>query len=402
MKKRFVSALLVLCLACSLGACNKKEEGKEAVKTDKVDKVDEVEESEKTPEELAIEKKLELIEPAAYRDAKGLNLEPGSYISVLGKGSSGEYWEEVKKGVKQAEKDLNEELGYEGSDKIKVTYSGPEEKDNVDEQVNILDEEIARYPVAIAIAIADVQACEVQFDLATENGIPLVAFDSGSGYKGLAATVTSDNKSAAKEVADALGKEIQKKGKIIMFVHDSKSQAAADREAGFREEIEKKFPDIQIVKTIYTDDLTKIQKKLAEEKNVQNQTEGTEEVLTADDITEEEAIDSILEKYSDLKGCFATNGDAMKVALAAFERQENTDIKVVGFDANEDEIEALKEGKIQGLMVQNPFGMGYASVIAAVRAALFLGNEAFVDTGCTWVTQKNVESTAVQNILYFN
>lgn len=399
MKRRIVSALLALCLACSLGACNGKEEKKEAVETDKVEKV---EETEKDPEELAMEKKLELIEPAAYRNAKGLNLEPGSYISVLGKGSSGEYWEEVKKGVKQAEKDLNKELGYEGSDKIKVTYSGPEEKDDIDEQVNILDEEIARYPVAIAIAIADVQACEVQFDLATENGIPLVAFDSGSGYKGLAATVTSENKSAAKDVADALGKEIQKKGKVIMFVHDSKSQAAADREAGFREEIEKKFPDIKIVKTVYTDDLTKTREKLAEKKNAQNEIEGIEETFTADDITVEEAIDSILEKHPDLKGCFATNGDAMKIVLAALERQEKTDVKVVGFDANADEIEALKEGKIQGLMVQNPFGMGYASVIAAARAALFLGNEAFVDTGCTWVTQSNLQTKAVQNILYFN
>lgn len=399
MKKRLVSVLLVLCLACSIGACNKKEEKKEAVKTDRTNDVDE---TEKSPEELAIEKKLELIEPAAYRNAKGLNLEPGSYISILGKGSSGEYWEEVKKGVKQAEADLNQALGYEGSDKIKVTYSGPEEKDNVDEQVNILDEEIARYPVAIAIAIADVQACEVQFDLATENGIPLVAFDSGSGYKGLAATVTSDNQSAAKDVADALGKEIQKKGQVVMFVHDSKSQAAADREKGFREEIEKKFPDVDIVETIHIDDTEKVREQLAEEKNTQNQTVETEEAITADDITEEEAIDYILKQYPELKGCFATNGDAMKVALAAFERQENTDVKVVGFDANKDEIEALKEGKIQGLMVQNPFGMGYASVIAAARAALFLGNEAFVDTGCTWVTQKNVESTAVQNILYFN
>ncbi len=399
MKKRLVSVLLVLCLACSIGACNKKEEKKEAVKTDRTNDVDE---TEKSPEELAIEKKLELIEPAAYRNAKGLNLEPGSYISILGKGSSGEYWEEVKKGVKQAEADLNQALGYEGSDKIKVTYSGPEEKDNVDEQVNILDEEIARYPVAIAIAIADVQACEVQFDLATENGIPLVAFDSGSGYKGLAATVTSDNQSAAKDVADALGKEIQKKGQVVMFVHDSKSQAAADREKGFREEIEKKFPDIEIVETIYIDDTKKVREQLAEEKNTQNQTVETEEAITADDITEEEAMDYVLKQYPDLKGCFATNGDAMKAALSALERTENEDVKVVGFDANEDEIEALKEGKIQGLMVQNPFGMGYASVIAAARAALFLGNEAFVDTGCTWVTQKNVESTAVQNILYFN
>ncbi len=67
---------------------------------------------------------------------------------------------------------------------MKVTYSGPAEADDVDEQVSILDEELDRYPVALGIAIADTQACEVQFDLAAESDIPVVAFDSGSDYQG--------------------------------------------------------------------------------------------------------------------------------------------------------------------------------------------------------------------------
>ena len=32
-------------------------------------------------------------------------------------------------------------------------YSGPSDKDNVDEQVNILDEELSRYPAALAILL---------------------------------------------------------------------------------------------------------------------------------------------------------------------------------------------------------------------------------------------------------
>ncbi len=34
-------------------------------------------------------------------------------------------------------------------------------------------------------------------------------------------------------------------------------------------------------------------------------------------------------------------------------------VKVIGFDANDDEIQDLKDGKVNGLIVQNPFGMGY-------------------------------------------
>ena len=48
----------------------------------------------------------------------------------------------------------------------------------------------------------------------------------------------------------------------------------------------------------------------------------------------------------------------------------------------------------------NPFGMGYATVVAAARASLNMGNEAVVNTGYTWVTKKNLKTDEVQKILY--
>ena len=69
-------------------------------------------------------------------------------------------------------------------------------------------------------------------------------------------------------------------------------------------------------------------------------------------------------------------------------------VKVIGFDANDDEIQDLKDGTVDGLIVQNPFGMGYA------RASLDMGNEAIVNTGYTWVTKENLKTDEVQKILY--
>ena len=158
-------------------ACaNTTEEEKEPVSQEST------ESEEKVSEEKEHQGKLDEIIPTAYNNAEGLDLEPGTYISIVGKGSDNNFWKEVMKGVKQAEKDINEALGYTGNDKVKVTFSSPAETDNVDEQVSILDEELARYPIALGISIADVQACEVQFDIALENNIPIIAFDSGSGY----------------------------------------------------------------------------------------------------------------------------------------------------------------------------------------------------------------------------
>ena len=90
----------------------------------------------------------------------------------------------------------------------------------------------------------------------------------------------------------------------------------------------------------------------------------------------------------------------MKVALNGLDRMEEENIALVGFDADEEEIKALSDGKIDGLIVQNPFGMGYATVIASARAALEMGNEAVVDTGYTWVTKKKLKDENVAKMLY--
>ena len=72
----------------------------------------------------------------------------------------------------------------------------------------------------------------------------------------------------------------------------------------------------------------------------------------------------------------------------------------MGFDVNDKVKAALEEGSIDGLVLQNPFGMGYAAVIATARAALDMANEALVNTGYTWVTQDNYKEDAIQAVMY--
>lgn len=400
MKKRSGIIAILLCAAMLTCACAARSD-------DKAKKPDEAKKQKVEVKEY--QGKLDIIEPGAYNNVNGLNLEPGSYISVIGKADGGQFWDEVKKGVDQAAKDINEKLGYEGKDKIKVTYSGPATADDVDEQVNILDEELARYPVALGISMADAKACEVQFDLAAESHIPIVAFDSGSDYQGLMATVSTDNKAAAKEAAARLAEIVDETGKVIIFAHDSKSKAAIDRENAFREEIEQNHPGISIVGVYHQDQLAEMQKKVAEEINAGTYKKDGEATgvkldeqneVTPDSITKEDVVDYMLAKNPDVNGCFATNSDAMNAALDGLDRMEEEDIALVGFDADKEEIEALSEGKIDGLIVQNPFGMGYATVIASARAALEMGNEAAVDTGYTWVTKKNLKDESVAKMLY--
>ena len=342
---------------------------------------------------------LNAISPAAYNNVEGLNLEPGTYISIIGKDNSSSYWTNVKKGVMQAADDLNKELGYKGSDKIKVTYNAPAKSEDIDEQVNILDEELSRYPDAVGIASIDSTACSVQFDLATANGIPVISLDSGNEYKGIQCIVKTDNEDAARTGAYKLANEIGDEGQVILVVHDSNSETAKERAKSFEEEIKNNYPSVSIVETIYCDKLDDLKKKIAAERDP-NMSEDLQKAAV-EKMTDDEVMQHYLEKYPDLKGVFGTNESSTIFALEALQKTELAGkVALVGFDISEEQTAAMKNGEISGLVVQNPFGMGYASVVAAARTVLQSGNEAVVDTGYIWVTKDNLEKESIQDMLY--
>lgn len=419
MKKRLIAAVsLAVCAAMGICACGSGDS--DNVFTGEKSQVPEW------------QPKLNMITPAVYGTVDDLDLEPGTYISVIGKMENSPYWKQVQEGVRQAADDINEKLGYTGEDKVKVLFNAPSDSEDIDEQVNILDEEMSRYPDVIAIASIDEDSSAVQFDLAIGNGIPIVAFDSRNSYQGIQCTCMTDNTEAAANGAEKLCEVIGDSGEAALLVQDSVSGNAREREEAFRQELSADHPGVSIVETIYLDQLEEMKRQAAaeelgvtpEELNAWTEAAsglGTDpDSDTGEDPISEEAktkledIDSIaggmsdeetvayyLSKHPELKGCFGTNADAVVLGLEALRYMEKSeDIALVGFDSGKEQLEALDSGEIDGLIVQNPFGMGYATVVAAARTILEIGNEAVVNTGYTWVDKENMEDEAVQLMLY--
>lgn len=419
MKKRLIAAVsLAVCAAMGICACGSGDS--DNVFTGEKSQVPEW------------QPKLNMITPAVYGTVDDLDLEPGTYISVIGKMENSPYWKQVQEGVRQAADDINEKLGYTGEDKVKVLFNAPSDSEDIDEQVNILDEEMSRYPDVIAIASIDEDSSAVQFDLAIGNGIPIVAFDSRNSYQGIQCTCMTDNTEAAANGAEKLCEVIGDSGEAALLVQDSVSGNAREREEAFRQELSADHPGVSIVETIYLDQLEEMKRQAAaeelgvtpEELNAWTEAAsglGTDpDSDTGEDPISEEAktkledIDSIaggmsdeetvayyLSKHPELKGCFGTNADAVVLGLEALRYMEKSeDIALVGFDSGKEQLEALDSGEIDGLIVQNPFGMGYAAVVAAARTILEIGNEAVVNTGYTWVDKENMEDEAVQLMLY--
>lgn len=388
MKKKIISvvAALLSVSLCFTACANKsnKEQNKPATNTN--------------TEKDATQSKLDVLKPTAYSSVDGLALQPGSYVSIIGRFAGDSYWKEVEAGAKKAIADLNSALGYKGDDKIKLTYSAPETRDDVNEQVNILDEELARYPVAIGIAAIDTTACTIQFDLASENGIPIITFDSGSDYQNVGSHIATDNLAAANTAAAQLAYTMEEAGEVAVFVQDSVSMTAKQRLQGFMDTISAEFPNISVVNVYHMDQLDSMRQTIVAEKNAAL-AEG-QEPLVAENLTQEDVVTYVLEKYPNLKGIYATNLDTTQLVAGVLKKAQRTDLKFVGFDGGEEQMKLLKDGTLNGLIVQNPFAMGYATVVAAARVSLGLGNESVVDSGYTWVTAENMNTKEIKKMLY--
>ena len=384
MTKRISLIAAVLCCTLLLGACSN---GQSNTQTD--------------PSGTSLDTvktKLDVLRPIAYSSVNGLSLEPGSYISIIGRYSDDSYWKEVEEGAKQAVYDLNKLLGYKGKDEIKVSFISPTIRDDVNEQVNLLDDELSRSPIAIGIAAIDTTACMIQFDLAAENNIPIITFDSGSDYQHVASHIATDNIAATQTAATQLAYAIEEEGEVVVFVQDSISMTAKQRLQGFLDIMSSQFPNITVAQVYQFDQFDTMRKTIADEKNA-TLAEGQDGVK-AEDLSQDDVIQYIIEKYPNLKGVYATNLDTTQAVAKVLKKMEKDNLKFVGFDGGKEQMKLLEDGTLEGLIVQNPYGMGYATVVAAARVALGLANESYVNSSYTWVTKENMSSEEIKGMLY--
>lgn len=428
MKNKWRVLAGILCAAFLCTACSEEE-------TKKV-QIGKYEEQEYQP-------KLDALRPGAYGSVSNLRLEPGTYISIIGKDNTSDFWKSVEAGAKQAAADINKMMGYKGDKKVKVVYSAPSKDEDVNEQVNILDEELSRNPAALGIAIIDADACEVQFDLAADNGIPVVMYDSGSGYTNAVSMIGTDNKEAGRTAGNKLGSAVNGSGKVALFMPDSKSTAAMQREEGIKEALAADYEEVEIADSYHGNELEQRIRELAKEvseEGAKPETDEGSEVSGTDDaagtdaaeagesqentdtqadaagqadtksaeekkaqieqMTELDMIKHILQENPDLAGCVTGNERVTKLVLQAVEELKLENLKIVAFDGGKKALDAVKQGRIEGLVIQNPFGMGYAAVVAAARAVLQEANEAAVDSGYIWVTKDNLEEKSIKELLY--
>lgn len=354
-------------------------ENQENVSTDiKTDTKSEGDESENTDAEnddmkddLTMQKLRENGSSIDYTSLEEINLEAGSHIAVVVKSTKNGFWTSVKRGMDAAVADLNEKLGYKGDDKIKLTFEGPSDETDVEDQINIIDAVLGENPDVLCLSAIDMDSCQAQLEAAEENGIPVIVLDSGVKTGNVNATCVVDNYQAGVQAAVKLADTIGGSGKIAVMAHVESAQNCQEREQGFTETIAEKYPDIEIV-------------------NISHQNEET---------SVSEMAESVLKLFPDVKGYFCTNENVSGDVLDAISAS-GKEVAVVGIDAGKKQKDAIKSGKEVGVLVQNAYGMGYATVVAAARAALGMENDESINPGMEWIDSENISDERYANYLY--
>lgn len=284
-------------------------------------------------------------------------------IGVIPKGLSHQFWLTVKAGAEAAGAEFN----------ANIIWQGPAKEVEVEKQINIIEDLISRKVDALVMAACDENALIGVIKKAMDAGIPVVTIDSGVKSDLPVSFVATDNVAGAKAAARELARLIGNEGDVALIPFVPGAATSELREQGFKEGITE-FPNIKLIATLYS------------------QSDAAQGMSVMQDI---------MTSNANLKGAFVANepgciGAAQAVKAAGKSGQ----VKLVAFDASEDEIALLKDGTVQALVVQNPFQMGYQGVKAAVDQLGGKPIEKRIDTGVKVITLENFNEPDVQKLLY--
>lgn len=347
------------------------------------------------PEKMPADDALAMISPEAYRSAEDLDVGEGAFVSILMREDSSAYAKDFIKGAERACDEINELMGYGGKDRIRVTCSAPAKANSISGQSAILDEELALYPDVIAASIVDAKACEVQFDIAMDNGIYIVGFDSSPGYSHVAATVETDNRKAGRDAADRLYaamKDKGSKGPVLIVANNTTSTNLRKRISAFKKRIKSKYPKVKIAGRCSLKNLDRMRDKIA---NYYAKDDDPRNDILPDEVTGEDMIRYFLDRHPKVRGFYmADEESALKVltVLAARKARNNSDAEK-GIGRRKPELSAvafgstgklgpyLADGALDSYIEENAYGMGYATAIACLRIAAGKGNADRIETG---------------------
>ena len=285
-------------------------------------------------------------------------------IAVIPMGTTHEFWKSIHAGAVVASRELG----------VDIIWKGPLKEDDRDEQIQIVETFIAADVDAIILSPMDDRALMRPVQEAKNLGIPTILVNSDLQGDLHAAYVATDNYNGGALGAERIGELLNGKGKLIIVPLNEAEVTTNIRIDGFRSTIKSKFPEFEILSD--------------------NQYGG----VTTE--TAYRTCENLLNRFSEVEAIFTPNESTTFGCLRALQDMGLAGkVIFVGFDSSEKLIQAMEKKEIHGLVIQDPFKMGYEGVKIAVSCLKGEPYEKRVDTGVYIATPENMHNPEIKKLL---
>src|SRR2546426_611786 len=298
---------------------------------------------------------------------------PQSYtIAVIPKGTTHEFWKSIHAGAVKAERELNGK-----GIKTEIIWKGPLKEDDRDQQIQVVENFMSRRVSGLVLAPLDSQALVTPVENAIKAKVPVVIIDSDLKSDQYVSFVATDNYKGGQLAGERLGQLLGGKGNVILLRYAVGSASTEARESGFLDTLKTKFPGVKLL--------------------------STDQYAGPTRETGYQASQNLLNRFgNDVNGIFCPNENStigMTMALREIGKAGGK-VKMVGFDSGTKSVIDLKNGDVQGLVVQNPLLMGYLGVMTMIKALQGEKVEKRIDTGVVLATPENMDQPQIKELLH--
>jgi ribose transport system substrate-binding protein len=285
-------------------------------------------------------------------------------IAVIPMGTTHEFWKSVHAGALTAARELG----------VEILWKGPLKEDDRNDQVQIVETLSGAGVDAIVLSPLDDRALLRPVADARRAGIPTVVFNSALQGDEHVAFISTDNYQGGVMAARAMGRLTGGRGRLILIRLKEGVEGTTKREEGFLETLRAEFPEIAVLSD--------------------NQYAGTSTEMAY------QTMENLLSRFTGVDAVFTPNESTTFGALRALQDHGLAGKVVhVGFDASAKLIEALAKREVRGLVLQDPFAMGYLSLKTAVAHLRGEPYEKTVATALILATPENMQEPAVRRLL---
>jgi ribose transport system substrate-binding protein len=292
-------------------------------------------------------------------------------IAVIPKGTTHEFWKSVHAGAVKASRELD----------VDIVWKGPLKEDDLKGQIDVVSTFVAQGVSGVVLAPLNDSALRAPVKQAVSAKIPVVVFDSDLQGEDHVSFVATDNQAAGRLAAEHMVKLLSGKGNLIVLRYQEGSASTQNREKGFLDAVKSK-PDLKVISD--------------------NQYGGaTTETAFA---KSESLLLAHKAQTGAVSGIFTPNESTTFGMLQALKKAnvnapDAKKVRFIGFDTSDKLVAALKEGEIDGLVLQNPFNMGYLAVKTMTEHLRGQKVQKRIDTGAQLVTKDNLEEPAIKELV---